>query len=156
MLTLSNLSTSEGDIKIIQRSARPYRKIGIILLHDRYGERVDVIEQDKMWQSEAIILTIYTKWLAEDTNCSWVTLTDCFRQCGLDRLAYSIERNFGLPSPLLDAEGTVRVKITFQLSFRFVLETVPCVCRFWQPCRAVPFSFLHAESLQDCSKNCLA
>ena len=48
---------------------------------------------------------LYEAWLAEDPNCSWVTLTDCFRQCGLQSLARSIEQHFGLPSPLLDTEG---------------------------------------------------
>ena len=103
--TLVNLSTSEGDIKIIQRSARQYREIGIILLNDRYGERVEAIEHDKRGQEEAIMLTIYKTWLAEDTNCSWVTLTDCFRQCGLDHLAYSIEQHFGLPTPKQHSQG---------------------------------------------------
>ena len=107
MLTLMNLPTSKRDIKIIQRSAKQYRQIGIILLNDRYGDRVKVIEQEKLGKGEAITLTIYTKWLAEDPNRSWVTLTDCFRQCGLHSLARSIEQHFGLPSPLLDTEGMV-------------------------------------------------
>ena len=51
------------------------------------------------------MLTIYKEWLAEDTNCSWVTLTDCFRQCGLDHLAYSIEQHFGLPTPKQHSQG---------------------------------------------------
>ena len=106
LLTLLNLPTSEGDVKIIQRSAKQYRMIGIILLHDRYGDRVDVIEQDNRGKGQASILTVYKEWLAEDTNCSWVTLTDCFRQCGLDPLAYSIEQHFGLSSPQQDSEGT--------------------------------------------------
>ena len=105
LLTLMNLSTSEGDIKIIQKSAKYYRGVGIILLNDRHGDRVDVFQQDTRWQSEAIVLKIYTEWLAEDPNCSWMTLTDCFRQCGADRLAYSIEQHFGLPSPQQNPEG---------------------------------------------------
>ena len=106
MPTLINMPTSEGDVKIIQQSAKEYRQIGIILLHDRYRARVDVIEQEELGKGEAIMQTIYTKWLAEDPNCSWVTLTDCFRQCGLDRLAYCIEQHFGLPSPQQELEGT--------------------------------------------------
>ena len=105
MQTLFNLSTSEGDIKIIQRTARQYHEIGVILLNDRYGERIDVIKRDEEERAQDIMQEIYKGWLAEGTNCSWVTLTDCFRQCGLDRLAYSIEQHFGLPSPQQESEG---------------------------------------------------
>ena len=73
---------------------------------------MDVIEQDERGQEEAIMLTIYKTWLTEDTNSSWVTLTDCFRQCGLDRLAYSIEQHFGLPTPQQELEGTWTSMIT--------------------------------------------
>ena len=100
-----NLSTSEGDIKIIQQSAKYYRGVGTILLNDRHGDRVDVFEKDTRWQSEEIMLKIYTEWLAEDPNCSWMTLSDCFRQRGAHRLAYSIEQHFGLPSPQQNPEG---------------------------------------------------
>ena len=107
MLTLMNLPTSGSAIKIIQQSSAQYRKIGIILLNDRYGARIGAIQKSNRGQYEDIILEIYKEWLAEDPNCSWVTLTDCFRQCGLHSLARSIEQHFGLPSPLLDTEGMV-------------------------------------------------
>ena len=102
-----NLSTSEGEIKIIQQSAKYYRDVGTILLNDRHGDRVDVFEQDTRWKSEAMVLQIYKEWLGEDPNCSWMTLTDCFRECGADRLAYSIEQHFGLPSPQQIPEGVI-------------------------------------------------
>ena len=102
-----NLSTSEGEIKIIQKSAKYYRGVGTILLNDRHGERVDVFEQDTRWKSEAMVLQIYKEWLGEDPSCSWMTLTDCFRECGADRLAYSIEQHFGLPSPPQNPEGII-------------------------------------------------
>ena len=78
LLTLMNLSTSEGDIKIIQQSAKYYRGVGTILLNDCHGDRVDVFEQDTRLQSKAIALQIYKEWLAEDPNCSWMTLNDFF------------------------------------------------------------------------------
>ena len=73
---------------------------------------MEIIEHSERGQEEAIMLTIYNKWLAEDYNCSWVTLTDCFRQCGLDRLARAIEQHFGLPSLLQKLEGTWTSMIT--------------------------------------------
>ena len=90
MPTLYNLSTSEGDIKIIQRSARQYYEIGTILLNDCYGERVDVMKHDEKERAKDIMRQVYKVWLAEDTNCSW---------------AYSIEQHFGLPSPQHESEG---------------------------------------------------
>ena len=121
-----NLPTSKGDVRIIQRSARQYRKIGIILLNDRYGDRVKVIEQEERGKGEATMQTIYTEWLAEDPNCSWVTLTDCFRQCGLNRLAYSIEQRFGLPSPQQELEGmwsSDQIQYSITCSCTFKLRT---------------------------------
>ena len=77
-------------------------QIGNILLNDRYGDRFDYRDREK---AVDIVGEVYKAWLAEDPNCSWVTLTDCFRQCGLHSLARAIEQHFGLPSPLLDTEG---------------------------------------------------
>ena len=78
------------------------RQIGNILLNDRYGDRFDYRDREKAMD---IVGKVYEAWLAEDPNCSRVTLTDCFRQCGLHSLARAIEQHFGLPSPLLDTEG---------------------------------------------------
>ena len=99
LLTLMNLKTSQGDLKIIRRSAKHYHSIGILLLDDRHGDRVDVIIHDKMKQANAIMLTVYKEWIDEDPKCSWATLTECFRQCELTSLASSIEQHFELPSP---------------------------------------------------------
>lgn len=105
MQTLYNLPTSRGDIKIIQSSASHYRHIGTNLLDDRYGERIDEIELEKSRRGRDIIVEVYKQWLAEDTNCSWATLTDCFRQCDLNNLALSIEQHFGLPPPQQSPRG---------------------------------------------------
>ena len=98
LLTLMNLKTSQGDLKIIRRSAKHYHDIGILLLNDHHGDRVDVIVHDKM-KANAIMLTVYKEWIDEDPKCSWDTLTECFRQCELTSLASSIEQHFELPSP---------------------------------------------------------
>ena len=100
---LVNLTTlGEGDINIIQRSAVRCRQIGILLLNDRYGDRFDYENREKV---KGIMREVYEAWLADDPNSSWVTLTDCFRQCGLQSLARSIEQHFGLPSPQQESEG---------------------------------------------------
>ena len=104
MQTLYNLPTSRGDIKIIQSSASHYRHIGTNLLDDRYGERIDEIEHDKRGEREREGYN-RKQWLAEDTNCSWATLTDCFRQCDLNNVAISIEQHFGLPPPQQSPRG---------------------------------------------------
>ena len=84
-------------IKVIESTAAHYYNIGIILLNDRHGDRVTAIERSLNRQVMDIMREIYRQWLSEDINCSWTTLTDCFRQCDLNNLAYSIEQHFGLP-----------------------------------------------------------
>ena len=100
LITLEKLTTRTGTvIKVIENSANHYKRIGAILLNDAHGERVETIENDLRGKGEAIIREIYKKWIREDTNCSWMTLTECFRDCNLHRLADDIEEHFGLPSP---------------------------------------------------------
>ena len=98
--SLLNLPSHGGRvIKVIESSAAHYYNIGIILLNDRHGNRVSAIERSLNRQVMDIMREVYREWLSEDINCSWTTLTDCFRQCDLNSLAYSIEQHFGLPSP---------------------------------------------------------
>ena len=100
LLTLDVLTTVDGrEIRVIEGTANHYDCIGPKLLNDRYGERVDTITRDERGKGEKIIREIYKKWMREDVNCSWATLTVCFRDCGLNRLAHDIEQHFGLPSP---------------------------------------------------------
>ena len=100
MQTLLHLPSHGGRaIKIIESSAFRYYRIGLILLDDRHGDRVTAIVQSHNRQVTDIMREIYREWLAADINCSWATLTDCFWQCDLNNLAYSIEKYFGIPSP---------------------------------------------------------
>ena len=100
LITLEKLTTRTGTvIKVIENSANNYKRIGAILLNDRYGERVEMIEKNMRGDVESISQEIYKKWMREDTNSSWLTLTECFRDCNLHRLASDIEEHFGLPSP---------------------------------------------------------
>ena len=106
-MDLMYLSTSEGEgINIIQDSANSYRRIGTILLNDRYGNRVDIIEGDLKQKREEIITEVYKEWIKEDPGYSWTTLTECFRSCNLNCLAYNIEQHFGIPSPPENEKGT--------------------------------------------------
>ena len=98
--SLLNLPSHGGRvIKVIESTAAHYYNIGIILLNDRHGDRVSAIERSLNGRVMDIMREVYREWLSEDINCSWTTLTDCFRQCDLNNLAYSIEQHFGLPSP---------------------------------------------------------
>ena len=99
MVTLENLSTSEGVINIIEETAHAYREIGTNLLNDRYGRRVEIIESNERGNVKRIMQEIYKRWIAEDEHHSWTTLTQCLRDCNLISLASTIEQHFGLPSP---------------------------------------------------------
>ena len=105
------LKTSQGDLNIIRRSAKHYHEIGILLLNDHHGDRVDVIVHDKI-KAKDIMLTVYREWIDEDPKCSWDTLTECFRQCELTSLASSIEQHFELPSPHHDPKGIIHITHT--------------------------------------------
>ena len=104
-------------MNIIEESASSYRHIGTILLNDRYGNRVDTIEHDARGKTEKIITEIYKKWMAEDQHYSWTTLTECFRACGLNRLAYDIEQHFGISSPTEIQKGIYICNESFYTGF---------------------------------------
>ena len=84
--------------KTIEETAPHYRSIGIILLKDRHGNRVRVIEMDRRTSADKI-RDIYTIWLEEDPYHSWATLCECFRQCNLLTLSQRIEQHFQMVSP---------------------------------------------------------
>ena len=109
--TLLTLQTNEGNINIIRRSALRYRDIGTILLDDRHGDQVDVFEHNKSGNAQDVILEIYKEWLRQDSNCSWTILTRCLRQCGLNSLASSIEKHWGIPSPPAVPPSSKKVKV---------------------------------------------
>ena len=96
LVNLMTLSTSEGDINIIRKTAVHYHNIGTYLLEDHDGTEVAIIKHDCK-KSKAIMRQIYTQWIA--TDHSWAKLAKCFRICGLESLASIIERHFRLPSP---------------------------------------------------------
>jgi hypothetical protein len=101
MLALNRIFTgcAGGEIRIIQDSAHSYNCVGIHLLDDKCGNRVKNIEITNRGNVGEIITEIYMKWMQEQENCSWTTLTECFRMCNLKRLASDIEKHFGFASP---------------------------------------------------------
>ena len=114
MVTLENITTRAGEnINIVEESAPAYHEIGTILLQDRHGRRVEVIEIDERGRSMSIMRVIYRQWIAEDERHSWAKLTDCFRQCHLIDLAHRIEQHFGLPSPLPLNECTYILSVCY-------------------------------------------
>ena len=103
MINLSNFSTRARDINIIQESASKYREIGYNLLNDRSGAIVRNIEKTARDDPVEAVREIYMRWMQTDVDCSWVKLTQCFRDCGLTVLANEIEQHFRPPPP---HEGT--------------------------------------------------
>ena len=98
MVSLRKLSTHNGVINVMQRSATRYRDIGVLLLNDRNGAIVRGIEVSAKGDPVAALDMIYTQWMKEDVDYSWKKLTQCFRDCGLNSLASDIEQHFGLLS----------------------------------------------------------
>ena len=84
----------------MEQSAPRYRDIGILLLNDRYGAIVEGIEVSARGDPLVAVDQIYAKWIRTDVDCSWEKLTQCFRDCGLNSPASTIEQHFGLPSPM--------------------------------------------------------
>ena len=124
LITLDVLTTVDGgEIKVIEGTANHYDHIGPKLLNDRYAERVDTIKSDERGKGERIIREIYKTWMREDVNCSWATLTVCFRGCGLNRLAHDIEQHFGLPSPPELPKGYFYFLPTFDCCSFFNIES---------------------------------
>lgn len=92
-------SPSRGDIRIIEDTASNYKEIGTILLDDRNGAILAEIEKATKGEPKEAIREVYVRWIRQDENYSWQKLTQCFRDCGLNVLAFDIEQHFGLPPP---------------------------------------------------------
>lgn len=98
-------SPSRGDIRIIEDTASNYKEIGTILLDDRNGAILAEIEKATKGEPKEAIREVYVRWIRQDENYSWQKLTQCFRDCGLNVLAFDIEQHFGLPPPQSSRRG---------------------------------------------------
>ena len=101
LLNLMTLSTSEGDINIIEKTAVYYDEIGTYLLEDYDGTQVANIKDDYK-KSKARVWEIYRQWIAKDH--SWAKLAKCLRNCCLENLASIIERHFGIHSQSMTSQ----------------------------------------------------
>ena len=105
MINLKKISTRQGELKIVEESAHKYREIGIILLKDKTGTKVNAIDREMKGVPVDAVREIYSRWLMEDEDHSWKKLALCLRDCDLNVLAKAIEEHFGLLPPQLSQEG---------------------------------------------------
>ena len=108
MINLIKLSTSEGEIKIVEETAPRYREIGTILLNDRSGAKVDAMVGGIPKEA---VHKIYSHWIKEDVDHSWRKLAQCLRDCDLNVLANKIEKHFRLSPPQQSHEGVLYMYI---------------------------------------------
>jgi hypothetical protein len=95
------LSTANGEIRIMDKSAVKYRDIGAVLLNQ---DDVSNIEMMARGNPVEAVRMVYQEWMRKDERRSWEKLTKCFRKVTLSALAGDIERHFGLPSPPAQGE----------------------------------------------------
>ena len=95
---LIKLSTSKGDVRILESSAVKFEDIGTILLKDDRGAIVSTTTRTALGNPDEAIRMIYKKWIQEDEDHSWRKLIQCFKDVQLNSLAKDIERHFGLHS----------------------------------------------------------
>ena len=113
------LPTHAGDINIMEESAFKYRDVGTVLLNDGHGVRVETVTQATKGDTVEAIRMIYTRWIREDVGCSWLKLTQCFRDCGLNNLANTIEQHVGLPSPQQPQKSILHCNLGSVVSISF-------------------------------------
>ena len=101
------LTTSEGELRIVEESACKYKEIGIILLKDNNGVKVQAIKRAVGNDLVDVVYEIYCRWIREDEDHSWKKLTQCLRDCDLNVLAWNIEKHFQLPQPQHPKEGVL-------------------------------------------------
>ena len=99
MQDLYKLSTSKGDIRLLEESSMSYRTIGTFLLNDESGAIVSGIAETALGDTVKAVRLIYEQWLQKDEDHTWKKLIQCFRDVQLNSLAGKLELHFGLPSP---------------------------------------------------------
>ena len=97
MCQLIELETHNGDVRIVEESAKLYKDIGTKLLPT--AALVDAISEVANGDPKKAIILIYKKWIRTDKGHSWRKLIQCFKYVGLNSLAQDLEKHFGLHSP---------------------------------------------------------
>ena len=83
------------DLEIPRRVGANYTKFGILLLNDSKGDRVETIEKDCHYKSEAIVLRILCEWLREQpTPATRKNLVDILIKCDLKSIAKDVQTKF--------------------------------------------------------------
>ena len=93
MKYLMKLSSPQGDIRIIEETANSYKEIGTILLNDKNGAILAEIQKATRGEPKEAIREVYGRWMRKDESFSWQKLTQCFRDCDLNVLAFNIEQH---------------------------------------------------------------
>ena len=108
-------------LNIIHRAASEYSSIGIYLLNDGKCAAVKAIELSTHYKAEAAMQEIFTKWVNEDTKCSWEKLIECLKICKLSDLAKEIEDGLKSVTELYsEFEGCLLLVVCSQYNTHYV------------------------------------
>ena len=81
-------------LKIPQHVGTEYKAIGIFLLHDKTGSRVNSFKQACLGDPENIVTRILEEWLiGKGKPCTWQMLIKTLRDCEFTVLADQIEKS---------------------------------------------------------------
>ena len=84
------------DLRVPLRVRDKYREFGIILLQDKEGDKVAVIENDCRGKAEDITREILMQWLKGDgLSVTWDSLITALRKCELilaDQIQMALEK----------------------------------------------------------------
>ena len=80
-------------LRIPQKIGPNYVDFGIFLLQDYNGSAIRSIEEDSHRRPERVILRILQNWLeGKGQPVTWRSLIEVLRECGLNILAFEIEK----------------------------------------------------------------
>ena len=96
MANLESLKCGSKHVRIIQRCAHSYAKIGHYLLNDTSGSIVESLKLKHSHDPEKILGDILSQWKRKDENHSWEKLIECLRRCELNSTASDIEDCLGM------------------------------------------------------------
>lgn len=96
LLELLKLPTDSGEpINVLQDIGTEWHCVGIFLLEDSTGVRIDAIQDESRGKSEAINRAILKEWIRGKGMgpSTWTTLIKVLHDCKLDMLAREIEKS---------------------------------------------------------------
>ena len=80
-------------IRIISTLSHKWKSVGDLLDFDSYGEKLVQIEEENRRDPEACCRDMFQWWLMGNGRkpCTWRTLIEIIKECGLEALAKEIE-----------------------------------------------------------------